>query len=164
MTCVIVNDASCLIDLKKGRLLPVILALPYRFIVPYPIRESELLNFTQLEWDMLEAGGMESYDLPPAQMTEVMEARQTHRRLSAYDCMCLVSARHHQNSILLTGDRLLKKAARGAELRTHGVLWLVDELRAHTACSEQIIQTALETWRDDAAVFLPPTEIAKRLK
>ena len=44
MTCVVVNDASCLIDLKKGELLHVLLRLPYRFIVPLPIREEELLD------------------------------------------------------------------------------------------------------------------------
>ena len=37
MTCVVVNDASCLIDLKKGELLHVLLRLPYRFIVPLPM-------------------------------------------------------------------------------------------------------------------------------
>lgn len=37
MTTVIVNDASCLIDLHKVRLLPVMLKLPYRFVVPLPV-------------------------------------------------------------------------------------------------------------------------------
>ena len=64
MTCVVVNDASCLIDLKKGELLHVLLRLPYRFIVPLPIREEELLDFTAQEWRMLEDGGLATYDLP----------------------------------------------------------------------------------------------------
>ncbi len=46
MTRVVVNDASCLIDLRKGRLLPMLCRLPYRFVVPLPIRESELLTLT----------------------------------------------------------------------------------------------------------------------
>ena len=36
--CVIVNDASCLIDLRKGGLLGVLGNLSYRLIVPLPIR------------------------------------------------------------------------------------------------------------------------------
>lgn len=64
MTCVVVNDASCLIDLRKGQLLHVLLQLPYRFIVPLPIREEELLDFTPQEWRMLEDGGLTTYDLP----------------------------------------------------------------------------------------------------
>lgn len=164
MTCVIVNDASCLIDLKKGRLLPVTLELPYRFVVPYPVRESELLDFTQLEWDMLEAGGLETHDLSSSQMGEVFAVRRVNPGLSAFDCMCLVSTRHHENGILLTGDKLLRNTAKREELRTHGVLWVVDELRAKTGCDEAIVRKALEIWRDDETVFLPPNEIVRRLK
>lgn len=43
MTTVIVNDASCLIDLHKVRFLPVMLRLPYRFVVPRPIAWPEML-------------------------------------------------------------------------------------------------------------------------
>ena len=139
------------------------LELPYRFIVPYPIRVDELLDFTQLEWDMLETGGMEVYDLPPNQMVEVLAARRATPQLSAYDCMCLVSTRHHADSILLTGDMQLRKTAQAENLRTHGVLWIIDELRDKNACTDDIIRRALETWRDDQSVFLPPQEILKRL-
>ncbi|MEL6202293.1 MAG: type II toxin-antitoxin system VapC family toxin [Pseudomonadota bacterium] len=158
------NDASCLIDLKKGRLLPVMLELPYRFVVPFPIRVNELLDFTELEWDMLEAGGLETYDLPSAQMVEVFALRRTNPQLSAYDCMCLVSTRHHADSILLTGDMQLRNTAKSEELRTHGVLWVVDELREKTDCDESLICQALEIWRDDQTVFLPQNEIQQRLK
>ena len=50
MTCVVVNDASCLIDLRKGGLLGVLGSLLYRFIAPLPIRAFELLDFTGLDW------------------------------------------------------------------------------------------------------------------
>ena len=72
MTCVVVNDASCLIDLKKGELLHVLLRLPYRFIVPLPIREEELLDFTAQEWRMLEDGGLATYDLPGEEVAQVL--------------------------------------------------------------------------------------------
>ncbi|SNY60164.1 hypothetical protein SAMN06297129_3913 [Pseudooceanicola antarcticus] len=71
MTCIVVNDASCLIDLKKGELLHVLLRLPYRFIVPLPIREEELLDFTAQEWRMLEDGGLATYDLPGEEVARV---------------------------------------------------------------------------------------------
>jgi len=64
ITRVVVNDASCLIDLKKGQLLHVLRRLPYRFIVPLPIREEELVDFTAQEWRMLEDGGLGTHDLP----------------------------------------------------------------------------------------------------
>lgn len=65
MTHIVVNDASCLIDLRKGRLLHVLCHLPHRFIVPLPIRESELLDFTPQEWALLDGGGMETYAFLP---------------------------------------------------------------------------------------------------
>ena len=46
---VIVNDASCLIDLHKDGLLTVLCRLPYSFVVPLPIRESEILGFSDQE-------------------------------------------------------------------------------------------------------------------
>ena len=46
-------------------LLQVLFHLPYHFVVPLPIRESELLDFTAQEWAILDHGGMETYDLPP---------------------------------------------------------------------------------------------------
>ena len=86
MTCVVVNDASCLIDLKKGELLHVLLRLPYRFIVPLPIREEELLDFTAQEWRMLEDGGLATYDLPAE---EVADAADT----ISYELFCGVTSR-----------------------------------------------------------------------
>lgn len=139
------------------------LELPYRFVVPYPIRESELLDFTQLEWDMLEAGGLETYDLTSPQMREVFAVRRINPGLSAFDCMCLVSTRHHENGVLLTGDKLLRNTAKREELRTHGVLWIVDELRAKSDYDEALIRMALEIWRDDQSVFLPQDEVQRRL-
>ena len=85
MTCVVVNDASCLIDLKKGELLHVLLRLPYRFIVPLPIREEELLDFTAQEWRMLEDGGLATYDLPGEEVARVFALKREHSRLSAND-------------------------------------------------------------------------------
>ena len=70
MTCVVVNDASCLIDLRKGRLLEVLCRLPCRFVVPLPIRESELLAFTPHEWTVLDRDGMGTHDLPPPEGSE----------------------------------------------------------------------------------------------
>ena len=111
VTRVIVNDASCLIDLRKGQLLHVLRHLPFRFIVPLPIREAELLDFTPQEWALLDDGGMETYDLPPERMEDVLRLKRRHHHLSANDCFCLVTTQCHEDGILLTGDGLLRKVA-----------------------------------------------------
>ena len=164
MTCVVVNDASCLIDLRKGGLLQVFLQLPYQFIVPLPIREEELLDFTPEEWRVLEDGGLTTYDLSGEEVARVMTLKLEHRGLSANDCFALVTAAKQEDGILLTGDNQLKKVASSKEVRVHGVLWIIDELLANGACEPELLISALEIWRDDRAVFLPKAEIEKRLR
>ncbi len=164
MTCVVVNDASCLIDLKKGALLHVLLRLPYRFVVPLPIREEELLDFTEQDWRMLEDGGLVTYDLPADEMAQVVALRREQSGLSANDCFALVTTTCQENGILLTGDNLLRKVANARAVRVHGVLWIIDELHAAEACRVELLISALQVWRADQAVFLPVAEIDKRLR
>ena len=164
MTRVIVNDASCLIDLRKGRLLHVLRALPYEFIVPLPVRASEILDFTPQEWALLDGSGMATYDLPPAQVGQAFDIKKRHGRLSANDCFCLVTARVHADAILLTGDRLLRRIAEDNGINAHGVLWVVDQLLREGLCDPALLETALTLWRDDKAVFLPNPLIDKLLR
>ena len=164
MTWVVVNDASCLIDLRKAGLLRVLLRLPYRFIVPLPIRMEELLDFTSQEWRILEDGGLATYDLPGEEVAQVFAIKREHTGLSANDCFALVTATCQKNGILLTGDANLRKVAVARNVRVHGVLWIIDELHAVGACEPDLLISALELWRDDRAVFLPRTEIENRLR
>jgi len=164
MACIVVNDASCLIDLKKGQLLHIVLRLPYRFIVPLPIREEELLDFTPQEWKMLKDGGLDTYDLPGSEVAQVFALKRKYSRLSANDCFALMTTICHENATLLTGDALLRKVSAEHGVRVHGVLWIVDQLYTTNACEVECLISALETWRTDGAVFLPASEIDKRLR
>ncbi len=164
MTCVIVHDACSLIDLRKGQLLQVMLKLPYRFVVPLPIRLSELLDFTDREWRMLDDGGVATFDLPADRVREAVDLRARHTRLSANDCFCLVSACCHEGSILLTGDKQLRRVAVQSGVAVHGVLWIVDELRNTGACPDDLLARALESWLADISVFLPKADIETRLR
>ena len=90
--------------------------------------------------------------------------KREHSGLSANDCFALVTATCHENGILLTGDANLRKVAVARSVRVHGVLWIIDELRAAGACEVELLVSALQIWRADEAVFLPPAEIDKRLR
>lgn len=163
MTHIVVNDASRLIDLRKGRLLRFLCHLPYRFIVPLPIRESELIEFTPQEQALLDGDNMETYDLPPERMVDVFALKRQHSRLSANDCICLVTTQCHENGILLTGDGLLRKVAEAVGVQVQGVLWVVDELQAENICDDALLVSALEVWKADRSVFLPDHLIDQRL-
>ena len=162
MTCVIVNDACCLIDLDKGGLLVVICALPYRLVVPLPVRESELLRISDSQWRQLDGAGLVTHDLMPEEVGLALDLKSRRPALSANDCFCYVTAVVH-SGILLTGDALLRKVASADGLRVHGVLWLVDELDKAGVCPRKLLVEALRLWRADATVFLPKQEIADRL-
>lgn len=164
MPVVVVNDASCLIDLRKGQLLSALCRLPFRFVVPLPIRESELLNFTPSEWTILDQGGMDTHDLPPERIADAHALSRRFGRLSANDCFCLVTAQCHEGSILLTGDSLLRTIASTMGVRVHGVLWVVDQLKAANVCDRTLLVAALEVWRSDRSVFLPNDLIDRRLR
>lgn len=163
MTCIVVNDASCLIDLKKGKLLHLLLQLPYEFIVPLPIREEELLDFSKNEWTDLENLGLKTHDLPGSNMHDVIKLRQDYSKLSVNDCFALVTTSIHENSILLTGDNLLRKVAGIHSVRVHGVLWVIDELYRNSICTVDILIDALTIWQSDRSVFLPESEVTMRI-
>ena len=164
MTRLIVNDASCLIDLRKGRLLCATLRLPYRFVVPLPIRHSEVRDLSESEWARLETDGLETFDLSPDLIEEAQTTMQAFGGLSLNDCLCLVTARRQNNVIRLTGDRLLRRAAEAEGLCVHGVLWIIDQLQVAGICDNNRLVVALEIWRDDPSVFLPESEINRRIE
>ena len=162
MRPLVVNDASCLIDLRKGGLLAVFGKLPYRLVVPLPVRESEILDFSEAQWQALDAAGLITHDLTPDEIAQALALKARHPALSANDCFCHVTADTHAG-ILLTGDRLLRNVASDDGLRVHGVLWVIDELLAARACSSCTLIRALRSWQSDVAVFLPHDEISNRL-
>ncbi len=165
MTRIIINDASCLIDLKKGRLLHVMLSLPeVHFVIPFPVRVSELLDFTDQEWQVLDDSGVETFDLPPEGVAAAIDLKSRHPGLSANDCFCLVTAQGREEAVLLTGDAQLRRVAEQHQVEVHGVLWMVDLLAEHEVAPLDLLISALEAWRDDPSVFLPDAEIALRLR
>ena len=163
MTCVIVNDASCLIDLRKGGLLGVVCDLPYRLVIPLPVRASEVLDLSEAEWRALDGAGMITHDLTAEEVGQALVVKERHPGLSANDCFCLVTARVYPG-ILLTGDALLRRVAAGSGMRVHGVLWVVDELEAAAVCSRSLLSRALKAWQSDDTVFLPPQEVSARIE
>lgn len=162
MTTVVVNDASCLIDLSKGGLLDVICNLPYRFVIPLAVRETEVPSISERQWRSLDDAGIVTYDLSPDEIGQALALKQRHPGLSANDCFCHITATSN-SAVLLTGDALLRKVATRNGLRVHGVLWIIDELEAYGVCQKDLLILTLKTWQADVAVFLPQQEITKRL-
>ena len=89
--------------------------------------------------------------------------KSQHPSLSAYDCFTFVAAKHHEGSILLTGDSGLRRVAERSQMEVHGVLWVADELEGAGGFGDASLITTLEVWMEDKTVFLPDAEIDHRL-
>lgn len=164
MIDLIVSDPCFLIDLEEVGLLVVMLELPYRFIIPLPLRYSEMLDLTIQDWRRLDAGGLETFDLSPEQVLKAKRMGQENPDISASDCFCLVTVGHHNDGVLLTRENRLCRAANAASVRVHGALWIIDQLETFAVCSARRLIAALESWRGDPQVFLPREEIEERLR
>ena len=161
---IIVSDTSCIIDLKEGAILASLFSLPYQFVIPEDLFESELLSFTEDEKRLLIALGLKTQDLDPSQMQLAYDHRQAKPALTVRDCYALALAETTEQAILLTGDRNLRQRSEWLDIETHGVIWALDRLLEHQCCTGQEALFALRQWRDNPAVFLPESELDIRIR
>jgi hypothetical protein len=108
---IIVSDSSCLIDLRKVSLLEIFLKLPYEFLIPNTLFEEELLKFTATQKRDLIRCGLKVMDLPGERVLRAQEVVRANPRLSVHDTFAFVLAESHPDSILLTGDGVLRTLA-----------------------------------------------------
>jgi predicted nucleic acid-binding protein len=161
---IIVNDTSCLIDLRKCGLLTTALLLPFRFVVALPLITAELHDFSAGDWDDLKARGMSVIDLDPDKVARAIGLMNLFPGLSAYDCFSLALAESTKNAMLLTGDQQLRMRAVTLGVEVHGVLWIADEIEKTALLSFADLADALARLEADPLVFLPPGEVDKRIE
>ncbi len=97
---VVINDASCLIDLHKVDLIEAMLRLPYDFTVALPVAKNELLNFSQKDWERFSIAGLRQVDLTGEQVGRAIAIRSAHPKLSAEDCFSMVLTQDSSGGIL----------------------------------------------------------------
>ena len=161
---VIVSDTCCIIDLKEGELLALIFGLPYEFIIPEDLFEDELLSFSEEEKRLLVALGLSPQELDPGQVQLAYDHRQAAKALTVKDCYALALAQTTDDSILLTGDRNLRKRSESLSIETHGVIWALDRMLEKSCCSAQQALIALEQWKTNPSVFLPDDQLDFRIR
>lgn len=81
--------------------------------------------------------------------------------LSIPDCSVCYYARKH-NITLLTGDRQLRRYAESHNLTVHGILFIFDELVAHSVISPEVAAGKLKELYS-INVRLPKSEIQRRI-
>jgi hypothetical protein len=160
---VIVNDSSCLIDLRKGGLLTTALLLPFRFVVALPLVTSELHDFDVADWNDLRGRGLQIIDLKAAQVQRAIMLKSQFAGLSVYDCFSLALAETTPNAMLLTGDQQLTKRAADVGVKVHGLLWISDQIEQANGMAFSDLADALARLDADPLVFLPAGEVAQRI-
>jgi len=164
---IVINDASCLIDLHKVSLVEVMLQLPYDFVVALPVAHNELLDFTKKDWRRLARAGLVQVDLDPGQVGRAIALRSQNTKLTAEDCFSVVLAEDIVDSILLTGDAELRNVAVAKGCEVHGVLWVTDEIheiQTGGLLTNRKLIDCLNAWLDDPLVRLPAGLLEVRLK
>jgi len=161
---IIVNDTSCLIDLRKAGLLQATLLLPFQLQVALPLIHSELKDFSRVEFEDLQARGLTVVDLPPERVQRALSFRASYPGLSFNDCVSMALAEGHGDAILLTGDASLRSKARQIGLEVHGVLWVSDNLQAAGQVTYAALLEGLLRLHADPLVFLPETELRARIR
>ena len=156
---VLVSDTSVLIDLERGSLLRASFHLPYRFAVPDLLYRQELSNWGG---DELMKLGLSVEDLDGDGVSRALAYRRQVPALSLPDCFALALAQT-RSWVLLSGDSALRQLAANELVECHGVLWLLDEMRAGSIVSIRELHDGLTAMSVHPRCRLPKAEIRRRL-
>ena len=153
---VLVTDTNIWIDLENGKILAEVFRLPYQFFTT----DFAVEEFIHPGWAKLQDLGLQTHDLEPEYILELVRLRQIHHHLSAIDLAALLLAKALDAS-LVTGDRRLNELAKAQGVPVHGVLWILDEMVIHHVLTETQAAVALREMLDQGA-RLPDGECQKR--
>ena len=148
---IIVNDASCLVDLQNIGILEIYAQLDCRLIIPDLIVH-ELRDIGE---DRLLSLGFEVFILEAEGIQEVIKIRRDFNGLSSPDAFALIVASQISNAILLTGDKALRKAARTRKVAVHGLLWAIEKMYDERLLETVNVVDALEQINEDSSIRLP---------
>ena len=160
----IVIDTNCMLQIYKGGLVSGLLSLPYRFAIPQPLFETELLSIPAKDKAEFIQFGLEVRILTFDQIERSEFIRSRNRTLSFNDCSAFVAASDIEDSILLTGDKPLRKHASSDAVEVHGVLWVIDQIHAANILSPGNLHRALTIFDEDEFIWLPEDDLAVRLR
>jgi hypothetical protein len=156
---VLVSDTSVVVDLERGGLLERIFQLPHEFAVPDLLFDRELKGELG---DRLVALGLRVEPLTGGEVATAARLVRVERALSGPDAFAYAIAQARAWT-LLTGDGALRRAAEGAGLETHGVLWVMDQLEDAIGLDRDILHAALSAISAHPRCRLPRAEIGRRL-
>jgi len=118
-----VVDTNTIFDLHFGKLLQIAFRLPCKFVITSFIIH-ELRN---PPFHTLSSMGLLVETLSPEKVTELLGMMERYEGPSYEDISVLVLAKA-KNTVLITGDDALRRAAADNSVDCHGTCWLIDYL------------------------------------
>ena len=118
-----VVDTNTIFDLHFGKLLQIAFRLPCKFVITNLIVR-ELRN---PPFHTLSSMGLLVENLSPEGVKEMIEMMGKYEGPSYQDISVLVLAKA-RNTVLITGDEALRRAAADNSVDCHGTCWLIDYL------------------------------------
>lgn len=161
---VVISDSSALIDLAKTRLIESTLALPYEFVIPDVIFADELIDLRHYKKEQLLELGFKIGSLKGEEVETAFEYGVRYKPLTANDCFALVLAETIAEAILLTGDGDLRKTAQRHKVKTHGIIWLCEQMRERGTVEGKTLLGALESLLNDPRCRIPKREIDRLIE
>lgn len=150
--------------MQKGELIPGLLSLPFRFVIPEPIYDYELPYMSLREKEAFVESGLEVLVPMADQEIRYFNIRSKDEKLSNFDYLAFIIAKDVANSILLTGDNRLRHYASRLGVEVHGALWAIDEIHAAGILPPRTLCRALVLFDEDPTVWLPMDEHMSRLR
>ena len=157
---ILVSDTSVLIDLERGGLLELAFQGPWTLVVPDLLYEQELASENG---PYLRSLGLGVVSLTGEEVEDAQALSEKRQALSLSDCFALCLA-HRADHLLLSGDGAMRDEAEARRVRCHGLLWLLDELRAHQPESGRALLEGLRAIHDHPRCRLPKLEVTRRLR
>ena len=158
MTKVYISDTNIWIDFRNAGLLDELFQLPLTLCCT----DFVLNELNDLPRAHLVAQGLQIEMLDDAAVLQLFTLKVEHGNSSLADVSCYFLAQQ-TGYPLLTGDGKLRKQATKDGIQVFGVLWLLDQLVAHTLIPLTRAAAALETMLQHGA-RLPQAECHQRLQ
>lgn len=158
MSTIYISDTNIWIDIRNAGLLGDIFKLPFTFCCTDFVFD-ELKDLPQAD---LLAMGLVIEGLDEHAVTKLFALSVQHRNSSLADVSCYYLAQDTGRP-LLTGDGRLRKQAAKDGIEVFGILWLLDQLVAHSVITPIRAADALEEMLKRSA-RLPHAECQHRLQ
>jgi rRNA-processing protein FCF1 len=118
-----VVDTNTIFDLHYGNLLPLVFGLPCKFLISNII----VHELRDPPFHSLASMGLQVENLSPENVEELIAMMARYEEPSYADISVLVLAKS-KNTILITGDKALLRAAADNSVDCRGTCWLIDYL------------------------------------